>query len=145
MEKEKFDYEKYINFDATPYTVEFTDDGYDIIVGCLTTNFDSGAFDKAGAQILKEVKFHISPKVRKNKWDVIDYGKCNSLEKLNNYQRSKLEILKRQMPTFFQKYKEANPEQFALFARKLLRPMRDCHCKNKLKSIEATLFQIVEQ
>lgn len=143
MKKEKFDYEKYINFDITPYKVEFTDDGYDITVGSLTTNFESGNFDKAGAQILKDVKFHISPSARKHKWAVADYGKYKSLEELNNYQRCKLEILKRQMPTFFKKYKDANPEQFALFARKLLRPMRDCHCKNRLKSIEAKIFQIV--
>lgn len=143
MAKEFFDYEKYTNFDVTPFTVVFTDDGYDIIVGCLTTNFSSGMLDKAGAQILKNVKFHISPRARKNKWAVADYGKYKSLEELNNYQRCKLEILKRQMPTFFKKYKEANPEQFALFARKLLRPMRDCHCKNRLKSIETKIFQIV--
>lgn len=144
MEKEKFDYEKYINFDATPYTVEFTDDGYDITVGCLHVDL-SDRFDKAGAQILREVKFHIHPGATKNFLTVIDFGKYKSLEGLNNYQRGKLEILKRQMPTFIKKYKEAKPEQFALFARNLLRPMRDCHCKNKLKSIEATLFQIVEQ
>ena len=144
MEKEYFDYEKYINFDATPYTVELTeDDGYYITVGCLTTNFGCSKFDKAGAQILRDLKFHINPRERKNKWEVVSYGKSGDLAHLDEYQRTKLEILKRQMPTFFKKYKEAKPEQFALFARNLLRPMRECHCKNKLKSVETKLFQIV--
>ena len=140
MKKENFDYEKYINFDATPYKVEFTEDGYNITVGCQTTDF-SDKFDKAGAQILKNVAFHIAPKGKKNKWELVGYGKYQ-LQDLNELQRSKLEILKRQMPTFFQKYSEARPEQFALFARNILRPMRDSHCMNRLKSVEAKLFQI---
>lgn len=145
MAKNNFDYEKYINFDATPYTVELTEsDDYYITVGCLTTDFEK-SFDKAGAQILKDMRFHICPSAKQKKWEIVGYGRGKGLEYLNDYQRAKLEILKRQMPTFFKKYKEAKPEQFALFARNLLRPMRDSNCKNKLNSIEATLFQIVEQ
>lgn len=143
MEKEKFNYEKYLNFEETPYTAEQFENGtYTIKVGCLTTNFDSSKFDKAGAQILANLTFRICPKA-KIKWEIVNYGRLKELSNLTECQRTKLEIMKRQMPYFFKKYKEATPQQFATWARNLLRPMRDCHCKNKLKSLEAKLFEIV--
>lgn len=138
----KVAFETYLNFEKVPFsaTPDESGDGYTITVGYPQGDF-SNVFDKAGRTILKDVTFHILPKARKNKWEVVGYGRSKDLSELSDLARSKLEILKSQMPNFFMKYKEATPEQFALFARKLLRPMRQPGCPNNLNQLKSKLFR----
>ena len=139
-----FNYESYINFDKTPFIVESDENGngYNIVVGFMVADLKS-PFDKACKAILKNLKFHINPRVVRNKWEVVDYGKFGSPSNMTDMERAKFEILARQMPNFFKKYKEATPKQFVLFVRNLLRPMRDSHCRYNLKDVSKNLFENV--
>ena len=140
MEKDNlFSYEKYIA--EEPSMVKPYEDGrgYNIMVGFIKADL-SDPFDKAGRSVLKNVEFHINPKSKKDKWEIVGYGKYKVLSNLNEYERTKLEILKRQIPHFFNKYKDATPKQFTIFARNLLRPMRNCLCRYKLNQVKKDLF-----
>lgn len=140
MKKENlFSFEKYIS--EPPQMVKPNEDGegYSILVGFTKADLDN-PFDKAGRSVLNNIEFHINAKSPKNKWEIVSYGKYKALANLNEFERTKLEILKRQMPHFFKKYKEATAQQFTIFARNLLRPMRNSQCRYKLNEVRKETF-----
>lgn len=142
MKKENlFSYEKYISEPSSKIKQDEDGKGYSIVVGFCKADLDN-PFDKAGRSILNNIEFHINinAKSPKNKWEIVSYGKYKALVNLNEFERTKLEILKRQMPHFFKKYKEATAQQFTIFARNLLRPMRNCQCRYKLNEVRKETF-----
>ena len=107
MKKENlFSYEKYISEPSSKVKQDEDGEGYSIVVGFTKADLDN-PFDKAGRSVLNNIEFHINAKSSKNKWEIVSYGKYKELVNLNEFERTKLEILKRQMPHFFKKYKEA--------------------------------------